>query len=151
MKRFEKSIILNCSLQELFDFHLDLNNLKKITPSNMKVILLNEVSKVETGTILKIKSIKNFIPTYWEVEIKKMDSPNILVDYAIKSPFKYWEHSHIFIKRGNQVELKDVVVYQLPFGKFGKLFDFFIKRELENMFEYRHQITKKILSSKKQD
>lgn len=151
MKRFEKSIILNCTLQEVFDFHLDVNNLKRITPPNMKVILLNEVIKVEQGTVLKIKSIKNFIPTYWEVEIKKIDSPNLLVDYAIKSPFKYWEHSHIFTKRGNQVELKDVVIYKLPFGKLGKLFDFFIKKELNNMFEFRHQITKKILSSKKLD
>lgn len=148
MKRFEKSIILNCTLQEVFDFHLDVNNLKRITPPDMKVILLNEVIKVEQGTVLKIKSIKNFIPTYWEVEIKKIDSPNLLVDYAIKSPFKYWEHSHIFTKRGNQVELKDVVIYKLPFGKLGKLFDFFIKKELNNMFEFRHQITKKILSSK---
>ncbi|WP_321311806.1 SRPBCC family protein [Halarcobacter sp.] len=151
MKRFEKSIILNCTLQEVFDFHLDVNNLKRITPPDMKVILLNEVIKVEQGTVLKIKSIKNFIPTYWEVEIKKIDSPNLLVDYAIKSPFKYWEHSHIFTKRGNQVELKDVVIYKLPFGKLGKLFDFFIKKELNNMFEFRHQITKKILSSKKLD
>lgn len=151
MKRFEKSIILNCTLQEVFDFHLDVNNLKRITPPDMKVILLNEVIKVEQGTVLKIKSIKNFIPTYWEVEIKKIDSPNLLVDYAIKSPFKYWEHSHIFTKRGNQVELKDVVIYKLPFGKLGKLFDFFIKKELEKMFEFRHQITKKILSSKKLD
>ena len=149
MKKFEKSTIINCTLQEIFDFHLDLNNLKEITPSNMKVMLLNDLKELKQGTILKIKSVKNFIPTYWEVEIKKIDSPNILVDYAIKSPFKYWEHSHIFIKRGNQVELKDIIIYKLPFGKLGELFDFFIKKELKNMFEYRHNITKKILGANK--
>ncbi len=146
MKSYEKiSLIKNCSQNRLFDFHLDINNLKAITPKNIKVELLNKNFVAKKGAILKLKTVKNFIPTIWEVEIKKLEEASLLVDEALRSPFKYWEHSHIFTQKGQDCELKDVVYYKLPFGKFGELFDFFIQKELENMFNFRHSITKEIL------
>jgi ligand-binding SRPBCC domain-containing protein len=148
MKKFEKISIINCTLDELFDFHLDIKNLQNITPLDTKVELLNKDFIPHEGGILKIRTVKSFIPTTWEVEINKIDKPNILVDIAHKSPFKYWKHSHIFTQKGNVCELKDLVEYELPFGKLGNLFDFFIKSELSKMFDFRHEITKKILDSK---
>lgn len=148
MKSFEKVSLINCDIEKLFNFHLDMNNLKVITPLDTKVELLNKDFIPHEGGIVKIKSIKNFIPTTWEVKIEKLDSPNILVDVAIKSPFKYWKHSHVFIKKGSICELKDIVAYELPFGKFGELFNFFIQKELKGMFDFRHKITKGLLEEK---
>ena len=125
-----------------------MNNLKNITPLDTKVELLNKDFVPHEGGIVKIKSVKNFIPTTWEVKIEKLDSPNILIDVAIKSPFKYWKHSHVFTKKGSGCELKDIVEYKLPLGKIGELFDFFIKKELKNMFDFRHNITKVLLENK---
>lgn len=149
MNRFEKvSLLKNCTQQELFDFHLDTNNLVKISPPNMKVTLLNKEFNPKVGEVIKIKTIKNFIPTTWEVKIDKIQEPSLLVDIALKSPFKYWKHSHIYTKKGNAVELKDEVIYELPLGKFGQFFDFIIRKELQSMFDFRHKITKEILSQK---
>lgn len=147
MKSFEKvSLIKNCTVEQLFDFHLDVSNLKKITPPDTKVELLNKEFIPHEGGVLNIKTVKNFIPTTWQVKIEKLEKPNILIDIALKSPFKYWEHSHIFTQKGNVCELKDVVKYELPFGKIGELFNFFIQKELNKMFEFRHKITKEILN-----
>ena len=88
MKTFEKSTLIKCSIDELFDFHLDTNNLTKITPNNIKVKLLTPDFKAKEGEVLKIRSIKNFIPMNWTVKIQKLEKPNILVDVAISSPFK---------------------------------------------------------------
>jgi len=145
MKTFEKVILINCDIQDLFDFHINMKNLEAITPLNVKLKLLNKDFTPHLGGVIKIQTIKNFITTNWEVKIEKLKSPNLLVDLALKSPFKFWEHSHIFTKKGSHCELKDVVKYKLPFGKFGELFDFFIQKELKAMFEYRHRITKKLL------
>lgn len=145
MNRYEKTTLINCEIEKLFDFHLDVNNLKQITLKNMKVEIQNRNFSPKEGEILKIKTIKNFIPTFWEVKIEKLERPNILVDIAIKSPFKYWKHSHVFIKKGNVTLLKDVVEYELPFGKIGKFFDFIIKKELSVMFDFRHSVTKELL------
>jgi ligand-binding SRPBCC domain-containing protein len=143
---YEKSSLIECSIEKLFAFHLDLNNLKNITPKDTKVKLLNEMFVPKEGDILRIHTVKNFLPMIWEVKIDKLTSHNLLVDIALKSPFKFWKHSHIFKDVGNGFcELKDVVEFELPFGSFGKAFNFLVYYELKKMFIYRHQITKEIL------
>ncbi|MGB6328672.1 MAG: SRPBCC family protein [Halarcobacter sp.] len=149
MKTFEKISFLNCDIDELFEFHLNMNNLKAITPLDTELELINKDFIPHEGGIVKIKTVKYFIPTRWDVKIDKLQRPNLLVDIAVKSPFKYWEHSHIFTKKGSMCELKDVVNYELPFGKVGELLDFFIRKELNTMFEYRHRITKGLLEQRK--
>lgn len=148
MQKFEKISYINCKLDDLFDFHLDVNNLKKITPRDTKVELLTKEFKPDVGKILTIKTTKSFISTIWEVRIDKLDKPNILVDVAIKSPFNLWKHSHIFKQKDNYCELKDEVIFKLPFGFLGGLFNFIVIKQLEEMFDFRHSMTKKILESK---
>lgn len=148
MQTFIKSSYINCDTKSLFDFHLDTNNLTKITPTNIKVELLTKDFKPVVSQILKIKSTKYFIPMIWEVKIEKIDEPSLLVDIALKSPFKFWEHKHIFINHGNISELKDVITFKMPFGILGDLLSFFVKKDLQNMFDYRHKITKNILENR---
>jgi ligand-binding SRPBCC domain-containing protein len=148
MQTFIKSSYINCDTKSLFDFHLDTNNLTKITPTNIKVELLTKNFKPVVSQILKIKSTKYFIPMMWEVKIEKIEEPNLLVDIALKSPFAFWEHKHIFIKHGNMSELKDVITFKMPFGILGDLLSFFVKKDLQNMFDYRHKITKNILENR---
>lgn len=148
MKRFEKSTLIKCSAEELFDFHTNTNNLTKITPPDIKVKLLTPDFKAKEGEILKLKSIKNYIPINWTVKISKSQRPNKIVDTALKSPFKYWEHQHIFIQHEKFTELKDVVNYEMPFGIIGEFLEPFVYSDLLKMFEFRHEITKKILENK---
>ena len=128
MKTFEKSSLVHCDIENLFSFHLDMKNLKVITPLDTHIELLNKDFIPHEGGILKIETIKHFIPITWEVKIEKLESPNLLIDLALKSPFKFWEHSHIFTQKGTLCELKDVVKYELPFGKIGEIFNFFIQK-----------------------
>jgi ligand-binding SRPBCC domain-containing protein len=147
---YEKTSLIECQVQELFDFHLDTNNLKVISPKNIKVTLLNEGFMPKEGAVLKLRTVKNFIPIIWEVKIDTLNAPNLLVDIALKSPFKSWKHSHVFTQIDeNLCELKDVVEYSLPFGFVGSLFNFFIHNELKSMFEFRHTITKQVLEDDK--
>lgn len=148
METFEKSTLIKCSADELFDFHLDTNNLTKITPPNIDVELLTPDIIPQEGKVLKIKSTKHYIPLNWEVKIDKLEKPHLLVDVALKSPFKYWEHQHIFIQHRNFTELKDVVKFELPFGMLGKALQFLVYNDLMKMFDYRHKITKDILENK---
>nr|WP_321268171.1 SRPBCC family protein [uncultured Sulfurimonas sp.] len=143
---YEKKSLIECKVEDLFNFHLDTNNLKVISPKGVKVTLLNEGFIPKEGAVLRLKTVKNFIPMIWEVKIDRLDAPNLLVDIAMKSPFKKWKHSHIFTQIDeNLCELKDVVEYTLPFGFLGSFFDFFIQYELKSMFEFRHKVTKKLL------
>ena len=148
METFEKITLIDCSEKELFDFHLDTNNIKLITPKHTKVELLDYEDSTYEGKIVKIKTTRAFISMNWIIKIEKLQYPNLMVDVAIKSPCSYWEHSHIFTQKGNLCELKDNIKFKLPFGIFGKLILPFIKKDIKNMFEYRHLQTKKYFSKK---
>lgn len=148
METYIKKTLIDCTQKELFEFHLDSNNITQITPKDTKVELFNGTTTSYEGKIVKLKTTKLFIPTFWEVKIEKLQSPHILIDTAIKSPFKYWRHQHIFTQKEKSSELQDIVEFELPFGKIGKLFLPFIKRDIQKMFEYRHQQTKKLLETK---
>jgi ligand-binding SRPBCC domain-containing protein len=148
MKTIKYNTLIDCTIEELFDFHLDSNNITKITPKNIKVDILNDDTYTYEGKILKLEITKFLIPLSWEVKIEKIQSPNIVIDKAISSPFKYWRHQHIFTKKGNMCELKDIIEYEIPFGILGKIFEPFIELDITKMFEYRHIQTKKILESK---
>lgn len=150
MKTYEKISLLECEVQELFDFHLDVQNLQAISPKDIKVTLLNKNFTPKEGEVLELQTVKNFISIKWEVKIQKLQSPNLLVDLAIKSPFSFWEHSHIFTQKENGMcELRDVVKYKPPFGIIGSMFNFIIKYELAKMFDFRHKVTKELLERKK--
>jgi len=148
MKKYEKTSLVSCSIEELFEFHLDSNNIKRITPKDTKVELLSKDFVPAEGEILEIKTTKFCVPTFWAVEISLIKKPNMLVDTALSSPFEFWRHSHIFTKKGNVCELKDVVEYEIPFGFIGNLFSSFVENQLNNMFSYRHKQTKMILEKK---
>lgn len=145
MKQISQTSIINCTLEELYRFHLDSNNITKITPKGIQVELLSDDTHTYEGKILKLKTTKLAIPTYWEVEIEKVIKPLLLIDRAVKSPFKYWRHQHLFSQKGKMCELKDIIEFQLPFGVLGKLFEPFIELDIKNMFEYRHKKTKELL------
>jgi len=148
MKKYEKTSLISCSLDELFEFHLDSNNIKKITPKDTKVELLSKDFVPSEGKVLKIKTTKFCVPTFWSVEISLIKEPTMLVDTAVQSPFEFWRHSHIFTQKGNVCELKDVIEYEMPFGFIGNLFSDFMEKQLDNMFSYRHKQTKMILEKK---
>lgn len=149
MKMFEISSLIDCKVEELYAFHLDVNNLPKITPPNMKVTLLNKVEKISLGTEIYLRNVQYYLPTYWRVRVDKIKEPNLLVDLALESPFYYFRHQHIFTQKGDLCELRDVVEITLPLEFMTKFLYPFVLKQLQSMFEYRHSITKKILEQKK--
>ncbi|MBE0491963.1 MAG: SRPBCC family protein [Sulfurospirillum sp.] len=146
---YEKSSIIKCDVQDLFAFHLSPKNLKYITPPDTKVTLENENFEAKEGELLRIKTVKYYLPTRWIVKIAKVQQPNLLVDIALKSPFAYWEHHHIFTNLGDGTcELRDRVKYDIPLGFIGRFFSLFVFKELASMFTFRHKVTKAMLEKK---
>ena len=149
METFEKTTLIDCSAKELFDFHLDTNNIKLITPKHTKVELLDYEDSTYEGKIVKLKTTRAFICMNWIIQIEKLKYPNLMVDIALKSPFSYWEHSHIFTQKGNLCELKDSIKFKLPFGIFGKLILPFIKKDIKkclsiDIFKQKNILVKRI-------
>lgn len=79
------------------------------------------------------------------VRITKMERPAYFEDIMLKGAFKSMRHEHRFRPVDNGTEMKDVFVYEVPFGFIGSLFD---KLILKNYMRYflvtRNQIIKEV-------
>lgn len=147
MYHFEKSVIMDCPIEKAFTFHTDTNNLKLISPSSVKT----EIIKIELPLVLNSEvelSVTQFgiFKSYWKVKISQYIENEVIGDYMVKGPFKYWYHRHCFDRQAGKTIMTDRVDYDLPFGFLGDIaHTLFAKKMIESMFEFRHKKTKEIL------
>ena len=68
------------------------------------------------------------------------------IDEMLEGQFKKWRHKHKFhFMDGKQTEVIDEIVFELPYGMLGKLFEGYAHKQLQNTFEYRKIATVKAL------
>ncbi len=142
---FEKSILIDCEIEELFNFHCDTNNLPKISPPGIKAEIIYMSDKpLKLNSEITIRLSKFFIHKDWQIKIKNYEFPHLISDYQVKGLFNYWHHYHIFEFVDQKVKMTDKVEYIPPFGILGRLLNPLIKLQLNSMFNFRHKMTKKI-------
>ena len=94
---------------------------------------------------------------YWPLQmhwvaVHKNYVPGVLfTDVQERGPFKFWEHTHSVLPDGpDACFLLDHVEYELPFGVIGHLLGApLVRRKLERMFEWRHDVTLQALRDSK--
>jgi len=146
---YQRKTLINTTPKELFNFHMDFKNVKVITPKDIKVEILEKPDNLKEGEIIKVKSTKMFISQLWEVKVTKIIENKEIIDVAIKSPFSFWKHRHIFKKTIEGTELIDEIEFELPFGLLNKIGEpIFAKLILEDMFSKRQYLTKKYFENK---
>ncbi len=118
-------------------------NLQAITPRslNFKIISKHHGNNIYAGQIIEYKvSPLLGIPLYWMTEITHVEHEKYFVDEQRFGPYSLWHHQHHFRQTEAGVEMTDIVHYKLPLWLLGDLaHTLFIKKQLESIFEYRHQ------------
>jgi ligand-binding SRPBCC domain-containing protein len=137
---------INVKVETLFEFHQNPNNLPLITPKNIHVSLLKIPEPFEEKGVVILNITKWGISQQWEVELNRVIYPTLIRDVAQKSPFKHFVHDHIFkALTPSSSMLCDKISITLPFEPLSHLILPLIKKDIIAMFEYRHNITKRIL------
>lgn len=148
-QRLQFQTVIQCSFQELFDFHADTNNLPLITPPGVKVEIIELQKELKEGNKAVLKIKKGFISFVWKLVFETVDPPFLIVDVATRSPFKSFRHEHQFIPLDDQrTMLQDTITFSLPFGWLSLPVVWFIKRDMKKMFTFRHEQTMKLITSK---
>ena len=129
--------LLDASVEAVCAFHTDTHNLLLITPPSIKV----HIVKMEPNSV--ILDIKKFgITTRWEMALEK-NCPTSIVDVMIKGPFASFRHERIFVAEGeNRTRMDETITIAPPIPFFQSLFFWFVKRDMDDMFAYRHAKTK---------
>ena len=131
------------SLEKVWSFFSDANNLLNVTPPHLNLKVTNKVfgEHVYAGQVMtyKVRPVLNF-PLSWMTEITHVEPLKYFVDEQRKGPYKLWHHQHHFREIEGGVEMIDIVHYRLPFGPLGVIANsFIVKSELQKIFSYRYQ------------
>jgi ligand-binding SRPBCC domain-containing protein len=147
MHTFEKSIFINASPEAVFDFHLDTNNLLRITPPNVKVEIVEQSNDGHGLITLRVKQF-NLFTTTWTVQITEKVKPHKIVDVQIRGPFAQWKQTRWIVAHESGSILTDRIEYVLPFGFLGTCVNtMFVRYQIQSMFAYRQLATKRLLEA----
>ena len=145
----ESNQFINKPIEEIFQFFSKPENLSVITPAKLgfKILSPNPI-KMEVGRLIDYNIYLMGIPIHWRTLITDYEPPNMFVDQQIKGPYAMWHHTHTFHKVKGGVEIKDRVVYSIPFGFLGRLLNYlWIKRDLNNIFLHRKKVIDKLFEN----
>jgi ligand-binding SRPBCC domain-containing protein len=134
----------------VFAFHQRPETLIAITPPWENVSIVGEVPPIEPGRRVTLRTKIGPVPVTWVAEYTDEFQPDrLFTDRQVSGPFAQWLHHHWFLDDGaGGTILRDEVDYQAPLGPIGQwLAGAMIKRKLDKMFTYRHQVTRQIVES----
>ena len=78
------------------------------------------------------------IPLKRKKKIISVEKNKSFIDIQIKGPYKKWHHLHTFEKVENGVLMKDIITYELPFGRLGDFVHrIVVKKKVDQLFEFR--------------
>ena len=145
--QLERTLTIDLPIEETFGFFADAGNLEKITPPELNFsILTPQPIAIRKGTLIDYRLKLRGFPITWKTVISEWKPPFSFVDKALKSPYKQWIHRHIFRSLPNgSTEIQDLVSYRLPFEPLGDLGHWYVRKELEYVFDYRQKIVTELL------
>lgn len=142
-----RSLTLNLTQEEVFEFFSDAGNLERITPPELNFqIITPQPIEIERGTLIDYKLKIRGFSVKWRTEIAVWNPPFEFVDRQISGPYKQWIHRHTFTEiEKNKTLIEDEVKYRLPIEPFGDAIHFLIRKELDYIFDFRQKAVKEIL------
>lgn len=142
--RLSRSQQLHCDGDTAWKFFSSPYNLSRITPQDMKFLVLTELpdEPIYEGMTIDYKVTPLLgIPMRWRTRITQVDAGKSFTDFQEKGPYKLWNHFHEFIPNEQGVLIKDTVDYELPMGFLGKIaHTVMVQKKLQHIFDYRHRV-----------
>lgn len=142
--------LLKTDRRKVWDFISSPHNLAKITPPHMGFEVLGQAPEATyAGQIIEYKvSPLLGIKLHWVTEITHVKEGFYFVDEQRFGPYTFWHHQHLLEDVPGGTLMKDIVHYKAPLGALGKLANrMFIKRQLSQIFSYRHQAVEELFNS----
>jgi len=152
MYTLHKELVVDTTLENAWEFIRNPANLNLITPDDMAFEILTDLPEEMTEGMLVEYRVQ--IPVLgkqpWLSELKHIVPQASFVDEQKIGPYKLWYHYHGVEACTGGVRFTDRVVYEVPFGIFGKVAHaLFIRKTLERIFNFREQQFGRILTEKK--
>jgi len=124
------------SIEEVFPFFADAENLQRITPHWLHFeIVTPPPLTMRVGTLIDYRLRIRRIPARWRSEITAWDPPHRFVDEQRRGPYQLWHHEHLFEPHDGGTLCRDIVRYAVPFDFFTHSWP--VRPDIEKIFAYR--------------
>lgn len=147
--RFVKESTIKATPDIVFRFYESPGALVHLIPPWEKMEVVESAGSLEPGSRVVLLGRVGPIPIRWEAIHTEYDPPHLFADRQESGPFSKWYHRYCFNDDGHGgTILRDEVEYALPLGCVGRwLGGGIIRQKLDQMFEYRHETTRRLIES----
>jgi ligand-binding SRPBCC domain-containing protein len=149
MPYFEAATLLSHPAARVFDFLSVPANLIAVTPPELNMCLVEAPERLFLGARVVLQA------RYWQFsqrlvsEVTGFEPDRLLVDEQREGPFRKWIHSHRLQAVPQGTRMTECVEFEPPGGVLGWMLSAeTMLHELEEMFAYREQRFKELLSGK---
>ena len=128
---------------DVYAWHALPDALERLTPRGAYAKVIEKTGGIERGARIVIQFGRWPFRRRWVAEHLDNEVGRYFSDVQVSGPFAYWKHIHSFEPDGPAAcILEDRVEYALPFGALGGwIAGWYVRRKLEKLFEYRHEVT----------
>lgn len=142
---FQKETRILASAARVFAFHERPDALALLIPPWQPTRIVQAPTSLARGTRVILQTRLGPIWTTIEAEHVEYEPGHLFADRMLSGPFRAWYHRHVVEPDGALAcRLVDDVRYELPGGTLGAwLGGAFARRQLQRMFDYRHDITRR--------
>lgn len=144
----EFSVELAATLKEVFEFHVHIDNISRVTPPWIKTRIVHTPDELKEGSELTVHVRQFGVWFPWDVSVVTLRPYTLMVDIqSNRGPFALWKHEHRLSGNDGRVVLTDVITYALPLGLLGRFVDAVFFRHLQKkVFGYRHSRMQEIFN-----
>jgi ligand-binding SRPBCC domain-containing protein len=142
MYSLSKETVVMTTMEKAWAFISNPANLDLITPDDMAFEIRSKMpDELREGVLVEYRVKIPFMGKQpWLSELKHIVPGRSFVDEQKIGPYRLWYHYHGLQPVDGGVRFVDHVVYEVPFGLFGKIAHaLFIRKTLERIFAYREQ------------
>lgn len=149
MRNFVYKTEIECPVSALFDWHLRERAFERLTPPWLDVHVKGMPKPLELGLKIDMSVRKFGVPLDCRFAVTELETDKKFVDEQLKGPFAYWRHEHKFeALDGDRSLMHDDIRFTLPLGFVSdRLMGPFMERDLQRLFQYRHEVLKRDLSN----
>jgi ligand-binding SRPBCC domain-containing protein len=139
MAIFEASVELSCSPSVVFEFLIQPENIRLITPPSVMLVFDAAPDRLELNSRMEFR-VQVFGVVRSAIHgITSFDPPRRFVEQQLEGPMGAWEHEHLFEPTPRGVKVTDRIHFSPPSGMLGLLVnERKIRESLASGFEYRH-------------
>lgn len=134
---------MSASAAAVLAWHCRPGAFERLSPPWESVRVLERTGSIEQGGRVVLAVRAGGLWRRWVAEHSGYEPGRQFCDVQTRGPFAQWRHTHRVVPVGpDKCFLEDDIEYALPLGCLGKLLGgSLVRRKLERMFRYRHQIT----------